>query len=117
MSNDVRPMIRKSSAVVTTTAGATPETLYQVSLGGNSSRTCIMRKIMAYNDVGATTLTLGTGLGAAWTQRWPTFRLINNMDNKWIEVEIPEVELNEDITVQTDVLGVQVQVEVDEIGS
>lgn len=117
MSNDVRPMIRKSSAVVTTAAAATPEALYQLSLGGNSTRTCIVRKIMAYNDVGATTLMLGTGLGAAWVQQWPTFRLVNNMDNEWIEVEIPEVEVNEDITVQTDALGVLVQVEVDEVGS
>ena len=114
---DNRPKIRKSSNIITVAAGATPEVLYQLSQGGANPRTCILRKIHAYNAVGATTLMIGTGLAAAWVQQWPTFRLINNMDNEWTEDEICELELGADLTVQADVLGVLVQIEVDEIGS
>lgn len=115
--SDSRPMIRKSSAIITVVAGATAETLFQRTAGGQNPRTVILRKILAYNDVGAATLMIGTGVAGAWVQRWPTLRLVNNMDNIWTEVEIPEVEIGEDLTVQTDVLGVLVQVEVDEVGS
>lgn len=108
--------IRKSSAVVTVAAAATPETLYQRTANTKNPRTVILRKVMAYNAVGATTLQIGTGIGAGWVQQWPTFRLVNNMDVEWQEVEIPEVELGADLTCQTDVLGVLVQVEVEEVG-
>ncbi len=114
---DLRSMIRKSSAIITTAAGATPETLYQRTAGSQNPRTVILRKILVYNDVGAATIMIGTGIAAGWVQRWPTLRLVNNMDNIWTEVEIPEVEIGADLTVQTDVLGVLVQVEVDEVGS
>lgn len=114
---DIRPSVRKSSALITTAAAATPETLFQRSQGGQNPRTVAMRKLMAYNAVGATTLMIGTGTGAGWVQQYPTFRLINNMDNEWEEVEIPEIELGADLTVQTDVLGVEVMCEVDEYGS
>lgn len=117
MSNDPRPMVRKSSAIITIAAGATPETLYQRTTGGQNPRTVILRKILAYNAVAATTLMIGTGLGGAWVQRWPTLRLVNNMDNEWTEDMIPEVEIGADLTVQTNVLGVLVQVEIDEVGS
>ena len=115
--SDQRAMIRKSSAIITTAVGATPEVLYQQTTGGQNNRTVILRKILVYNDVGATTLDLGIGVGAGWAPQWPTLRLVNNMDNGWTEAEIPEVEVVADLTVQTDVAGVQVQVEVDEVGS
>jgi hypothetical protein len=69
---------------------------------------------MAYNAVGATTLTIGTGLGAGFAAILPTFRLVNNMDNEWNEEDLPCVEAAANLTVQTDVAGVQVQVEVEE---
>ena len=109
--------IRKSSAIITIAAGATPQNLYLRTAGGQNPRTVILRKILAYNAVAATTLMIGTGLAAAWAQQWPTFRLVNNQDNEWTEDQIPEVELSANLTVQTDVLGVLVQVEVEEIGS
>jgi hypothetical protein len=112
-----RAGIRKASALVTTTGAATPQTLYQRTTGSQNPRSVILRKIMAYNAVGATTLAIGTGLGGAWAAQFPTFRLVNNMDNEWMEAEIPEVELNGDLTCQTDILGVVIRVEVEEIGS
>jgi len=109
--------IRKASALITIAAGATPQTLYQQTTGGTNPRTVILKKVMAYNAVGATTLMIGTGLGAAWAQQYPTFRLVNNMDNEWTEDEIPEIELNADLTAQTDVLGVQIRAEIEEVGA
>lgn len=109
--------IRKHSDIITIAAAATPEVLYQQSNTGQNNRTVILRKIHAYNDVGATTLMIGTGLAGAWAQQWPTFRLVNAQDNEWAEPEIIEIPLNADLTVQTDVLGVQVQVEVEDIES
>lgn len=109
--------IRKVSGIVTVAAAATPENQYLQSVGGQNNRTFIVRKIMAYNAVGAATLQLGTGLGAGWAAGFPIFRLVNNQDNEWGEGQIPAVEFNANLTVQTDVLGVVVQVEVEEIGS
>ena len=109
--------IRKPSAIITVAAAATPEVLYQLTMAGQVQRTVILRKIHAYNNVGATTLMIGTGLGAGWAQQWSTFRLVNAMDNFWTEDQIVEVELAADLTVQTDVLGVLVQVEVEEVSS
>lgn len=107
--------IRRSSDIITIAAAATPEILYQRTTGGQNPRTVILRKVMAYNDVGAATLDIGTGLGGAFANLIPTLRLVNNMDNEWPEGEIPEVEVGADLTVQSDVLGVDVQVEVEEI--
>lgn len=107
--------IRKSSNLIVVAANATAEVLYQVTTAGQVRRTVILRKIMAYNDVGAITLMIGTGLPAAWVQQYPTFRLVNNMDNEWTEDEIPEIEIDADLTLQTDLLGVIVRVEVEEI--
>jgi len=108
--------LRKSSDIITIAAGATPEALYQRTASGQNPRTVILRKVMAYNAVNATTLDIGTGL-APFVNIIPTIRLVNNMDNERTEDEIPEVEVGADLTVQTDVLGVMVQVEVEEIGS
>ena len=113
---DNRPMIRKSSAIITIAANATPETLYQRTTGSQNARSVILRKVMTYNAVGATTLRIGTGLGGAFANIIPTLRLVNNMDDQWTQDQIPEVEVGADLTVQTDILGVMVQVEVDEIG-
>jgi len=109
--------IRKSSAIITVAAAATPEDLYLIGTGSTVGRTLILRKIMAYNAVAATTLDIGINLGGLFANVIPTLHLVNNMDNEWQEVEIPEVEVNANLTVQTDVLGVQVQVEVEVIGS
>ena len=107
--------IRKVSPIVTVAAAATEEVLYQVTTLTTVPRTAYVRKIHAYNNVAATTLMLGTGPLGAWVQQLPTFQLINLMDNIWMEDEIIGYEFFTDIFVQTDVLGVLVQIEVEEI--
>jgi len=105
--------IRKSSLVITVAANATPEVIWNLTQGGQNPRTAIIRKIMAYNDVGAITLEFAV----AGVNILPVLRLLNNIDNEWLEDEIPEVEVGGDITVETDLLGVQVQLEIEEVGS
>lgn len=108
--------IRKSSAVITVAAGATPEVLYQLTNRGTVTRTVILRKIMCYSAVGNCILRIGTGL-APLVPIIPFFVAINGVDTEWTENDIPEVEVSADLTVQSSVLGVQVQVEVEEIGA
>lgn len=109
--------IRKVSAVITVAAGATPQNLYLISAGGAATRTAIVRKIWAYSIVGAAVLQIGTGLGAAWAALLPPMLVVNGMDNTWEADEIPAVEAAVNITCQSNVLGIQVQIEVEEIGA
>lgn len=108
--------IRKVSAVITVAAAATPETLYQLTTGGTVTRTLILRKIMAYSLVGNCVVQIGTGLGVAFAAILPTILVINGIDTEWLEEEIPEIEASADLTVQSNILGCQIQVEVEEIG-
>jgi len=108
--------IRKVSPIVTVAAAATPEVLYQLSQGGTNPRTVIVRKIFAYSDVGDCVVIIGTGLAAGFAGAIPTIVVLNGIDNSWTEDEIPEVEVQADITITSDVLGCLVQVEVEEIG-
>lgn len=103
--------IRRSSLVITVVGAATPENLCLVSTG----RTVILRKIMAYSNVGNAVLDIGTGLAAAFVPIIPSLLVLNAVDNEWTEAEIPEVEVAANLTVQSSVLGIQVQVEVEEI--
>lgn len=109
--------IRKPSAVVTVAAAATPEVLYQQSNSGGVNRTVILRKIMAYSNVGNCVVDIGNGLGGAFARIIPSFLVPNGIDTEWAETEIPEVEVNADLTVQSSILGCQIQVEVEEIGT
>lgn len=113
--NEERGGIRKPSAVVTVAAAATPEVLYQQTNSGNNNRTVILRKIMAYSDVGDCIVDIGTGL-APLANIIPSILVPGGIDTEWNELDIPEVEVNADLTVESDVLGVQIQVEVEEIG-
>jgi len=108
---------RKSSAIITVAAAATPENLYLVSAGGTIARTVILRKIMCYSIVGNCVVDIGTGLGVAFANIVPSIYVINLFDTEWMEDEIPEVEVAGNLTVQSSILGVQVQVEVEEIGT
>lgn len=109
--------IRKVSPIVAVAAAATPEVLYQLTQGGTNPRTVIVRKIMCYSNVGNCVVDIGTGLGPAFANVIPSILVLNTFDNEWPEDDIPEVEVQADITVQSNILGVQVQVEVEEIGS
>ena len=108
---------RKVSPVVTVAAAATPEVLYQLTQGGQVARTCIVRKIMCYSIVGNVTVQIGIGLAPAFAEIIPHLYVINLFDAEWNEDEIPEVEVAQDIIVEADILGVMVQVEVEEIGT
>lgn len=108
--------IRKTGNIITVAAAATPETLYQQSNTGTNPRTVILRKIFAYSDVGNCVVDIGTGLAAAFANIIPSILVPNGIDSQWAEVDIPEVEVNADLTVQSDILGVQIQVEVEEVG-
>jgi hypothetical protein len=119
--NITRGIRKATPAPITIAAAATPETLWirttNALTGSNAARTVILRKLMAYNAVGATTLTIGYGLGGGFVALFPPFRLVNNMDNEWNEIDIPEVEYGGNLTIQSDVLGVVVSAEVEEIGA
>ena len=107
--------IRKSSLVITVAAAGVAEILYIVSANATVGRTVIPRKIWIYSAVGNCTVIIGTAttpLGII-----PELYAINLFDNEWTENEIPEVEVNEDITVESDILGCRVQIECEEIGS
>jgi hypothetical protein len=112
--------IRKRSAIITIAVLNTPEVLYQRTAGGTNPRTVIPRKLMVYNNTGgAAVVTVGTGLGIGFAAIFPPFYSINLFDNEWTEDDLPvdEVGFDADLTVQSTVAGVQVMIEVEEIGS
>lgn len=115
---DVRPRgIRKVSAVIAAPGPGAAAVLYQLTVGGQVPRTAIIRKIWAYSDVGNVVLTIGINLAAAQVPIMPFLYVANTMDTEWAEDEIPEVEVNADITVEGTIALCQVQIEVEEIGS
>jgi len=108
--------IRKSSPDVVTLVAATPLVLYQRTTGGQNPRTVIVRKMLAHNAGGADgTFEIGTGLGGAWGAIFPAFFIANGMTDVWTEDDIPEVEIGNDLTLQSTPAGIHVQVEVEEI--
>ena len=118
MATELKPRgIRKTSAIITIAAAATPENLFLQSAGMTIVRTVILRKVWAYSNIGNVIILIGTGLLAAWNQEFPPFMVPNTFDIQLTEDEIPEVEVNGNLTVQADILGCLVQVEVEEVGS
>ena len=110
--------IRKVSPLYTLLAADTGEILYQRTTGGQNPRTVIVRKLMIYNNTGADAVVqIGTGLAGAFAAIMPSFFALDTFDNQWIEDDIAEIEVDDDLTVQSTVLGVLVQIEVEEIGS
>lgn len=109
--------IRKPSAIIIVAAPATPENLYLVSVGGTVGRTVILRKIMCYSNVGNCVVDIGVGLAPVFANIIPSIFVLNGFDNEWTEDQIPEVEVNANLTVQSTIALVQVQVEVEEIGT
>lgn len=103
--------IRKVSPLVVAPVAGAAAVLYQVS----PNRTVIIRKIMTYSNVGNCNLLIGAGLAGAFAAFMPTLYLINLFDAEWTEDEIPEVETNADITVESSIVGCLVQIEVEEI--
>ena len=111
--------IRKVSPIVAAAAPATPELLYQRTAGGQNPRTVILRKVMVYNNTGANAvIQIGVGL-APLVPIIPNLYSINLFDNEWMEDDLPadDFGVDNDLTVQSSVAGVQVQCEVEEVGS
>lgn len=114
--------IPKSSAIVATVAApgapATAVTLFQRSASGTNPRTVITRKIWAYNNTGGNgILELGQGgilAAPVFAQIIPPMVIVNGGVGNWSEMEIPEVEVGADITMECDIDDVLVQVEVEE---
>ncbi len=111
------PGIRKTSLAVPVLAAATPTTLYIVSAGGTAPRTAILRKIWAYSNVGNSVLQIGTGLAGLWVALMPPMLVVTAMENIWEEEQLPCVEVGVNITMQASVLGIIVQIEVEEMGA
>ena len=111
--------IRKSSAIITlAAAGAgTAENLFLQSAGMTIARTVILRKIWAYSAVGNVTIQIGTGVAAAFAALFPPFYVVNLFDFQLTEDEIPAIEVSANLTVLADILGCQIMVEVEEVGS
>ena len=111
------PGIRKVSAAVPVLAAATATTLYIVSAGGTATRTAILRKIWVYSNVGNAVFQIGSGLAAAWVALMPPMLIVTGMENIWEEEQIPCIEVGVNLTMQSSVLGVIAQVEVEEMGA
>jgi len=107
--------IRKVSPVVVVAAAATPEALFTISALLTVPRTLIVRKIMCYSNVGNCVVQLATAVGFP-AGIIPNLYVVNLFDSEWTEDEIPEIEVNETITVESTILGVQVQIEIEVIG-
>ena len=108
--------IRKVSPVVVVAAAGVAEAIFTISALPTVPRTLIVRKIMAYSDVGNCTILLSTAVGFP-AGIIPHLYVLNLFDAEWHEDEINEVEVNETILVTSDILGVEVQIEVEVIGS
>ena len=108
--------IRKVSPVVVVAAAATPEDIYVIAPNPTVVYTYIIRKIMAYSVIGNCTILLTTAVGFPGGLI-PHLYVVNLFDAEWNEDEIPEVEVNETIQITSDILGVEVQIEVERIHS
>jgi hypothetical protein len=111
------------SAVINMPAAATGVLIFQLSNFAQQigTKSFGVKKLFVRNNAGGTNwLSLGTGLAGAFVASMPSFRTINNFENTWSEIEIPDVEFFADLTASVDALvaagSLDVQVEVEEIG-
>jgi len=108
--------VRKTSAIASCIAAATPVALYNLSAG----RTCTPKKIHVHNGNPANTIVqIGTGLGGLFAQQIANILCVPGMDLEMREEDIVGVEFTANITVQATVAAaapnnVTVQVEVEE---
>ena len=108
---------RKTSLPITIAAANTPQTIYIVSAGGTATRTAILRKIWIYSAVGNAVFTLGTGLAGLFVAAMPPMLVAGGIENIWTDEDTPDVEVGVNFTGQSTVLGIIVQLEVEEIGA
>ena len=105
--------IRKSSAIIAVAVLNQAENLFLVGVG----RTVIIRKIIIWNGQAANAI-VSIGINvfpAAIANIIPNILAIVGFDSEWQEDMIPEVEINQNITVASTIALVEVQIEVEEI--
>ena len=113
-----RSGIRKQSAVVASPVTGAAAALYNITPG----RTAIIRRIMWQNNCGGNSnLSLGQGLAAAFAADLPPIVTLNGLDGQLNEWDIPNVEIQwtaalPAITLESTVAGINVTIEVEEIG-
>ena len=110
--------IRKPSAVVASPVTGAAIALYNITPG----RSAIIRRIMWINACGGNSnLSLGQGLAAAFAARLPAIVTLNGLDGQLNEWDFPQVEIQYTvalpaITLESTVAGINVVIEVEEIG-
>lgn len=104
-------------------ANATP--IFRVSNTGAATgigvKSFKLKKLMVRNNAaGNQWLRVGTGVGGAFVDAIPPLMVLNNLDNSWQELELPDVELFVNMTAFPVALvaggSLDVQAEVEEIG-
>ena len=110
--------IRKTSAVVASPVTGAAIALYNITVG----RSAIIRRIMWINACGANSnLSLGQGLAGAFAAVLPAIVTLNGLDGQLNEWDFPQVEIQYTaalpaITLESTVAGINVIIEVEEIG-
>lgn len=84
------------------------------------TKTFVVRKLFVRNNAaGNLPFTLGTGAAGAYVAATPNFLALNNIENIWTEVELPNVEFAADLYIQAPTWAagtLDAQVEVEERG-
>lgn len=110
--------IRKQSAVVASPVTGAAIALYNITVG----RSAIIRRIMWLNAAGGNSnLSLGQGLAGAFAAVLPAIVTLNGLDGQLNEWDFPQVEIQYTaalpaITLESTVAGINVLIEVEEIG-
>ena len=113
-----RSGIRKQSAVGVSAVTGAAAALYNITVG----RTAIIKRIMWQNNCGGNSnLSLGQGLAGAFAAVLPPIVTLNGLDGELNEWDIPNVEIQwtaalPAITLESTVAGINVTIEVEEIG-
>ena len=97
-------------------ANAVP--IFQQSTYANQigTKTFRIKRIKGLNAAGVNTLLhIGTGVGAGFADSIPALQTMNGLNFDFEEGDLPSVEWSADMTAYPVVLGVTVQVEVEEI--
>lgn len=110
--------IRKASPVIASPVTGAAAALYLIAPG----RSAIIRKVQYLNACGAgSNLSFGQGLLGAFVAAMPAIVTLNGLDGTLTEQDLPEVEFYYTvalpaITFVSTVAGINVQIEVEEIG-
>ena len=113
-----RSGLRKVQALLASPVAGAASALYNIT----PNRSAIIRKIMLQNACGADSiLSIGQGLAGAFVAALPGIQTFNGLGGSYREDELPGVEFYytlalPSITFQSTVAGINVLIEVEEIG-